>query len=161
MEKENIYQYKVQDITGKTFDFENLKGKKILIVNTASKCGLTPQFSDLEEIHKQYGDESFTVVGFPSNDFAGQEPGSSEEIASFCERNYGVSFPMMEKVTVLGDGMCALYQFLTKKDKNGLADSTVEWNFQKFLIDRNGYLEKVVSPKIAPTDPEIVDWIKE
>ena len=158
--KQNIYQFKVEDLSGNIFDFATLKGKKIMIVNTASKCGLTPQYKDLEAIYKEYKDKGFVIVGFPANNFASQEPGTNEEIASFCQLNYGVTFPMMDKVSVKGDDMCAMYQFLTQKSKNGLQDSNVEWNFQKYLINENGELEKVISPKTLPTDASVINWIK-
>lgn len=160
MQTETIYQFKVSDLTGSEFDFATLKGKKILIVNTASKCGLTPQYEGLEKIYKEYGDQNFVVVGFPANNFAGQEPGSNEEIGAFCQKNYGVTFPMMEKISVKGNDMHELYQFLTQKSRNGLQDSEVQWNFQKYLINENGQLEKVIDPKTSPTDAEIVNWIK-
>lgn len=160
MEKQNIYQFKVKDLEGNEFDFSKLKGKKILVVNTASKCGLTPQYKDLEAIYEQYKDKNFVIVGFPANNFASQEPGSDKEIGEFCQRNYGVSFPMMSKISVKGDDMDKVYQFLTQKSKNGLQDSEVEWNFQKYLINEKGELAKVVSPKTLPTDPEIVNWVK-
>ena len=160
MEKQTIYQFKVEDLSGKTFDFASLKGKKIMIVNTASKCGLTPQYKDLEAIYQQYKDKGFVIVGFPANNFAGQEPGTNEEIAAFCQLNYGVTFPMMDKVSVKGDDMCAVYQFLTQKSKNGLEDSEVGWNFQKYLINEKGELVKVISPRTLVTDPEVINWIK-
>lgn len=160
MEKQNIYQFKVKDLEGNDFDFATLKGKKILVVNTASKCGLTPQYKDLEAIYQKYKSDNFVVVGFPANNFASQEPGTNAEIGEFCQRNYGVSFPMMSKVSVKGSDMDAVYQFLTQKSKNGLQDSEVEWNFQKYLINENGELEKVIAPQVTPTDASIVDWIK-
>ncbi|TRW97184.1 glutathione peroxidase [Flavobacterium gawalongense] len=160
MSKETIYQFKVADLSGNTFDFASLKGKKIMIVNTASKCGLTPQYKDLEALYKEYKDKGFVIVGFPANNFASQEPGTNEEIATFCQLNYGVTFPMMDKVSVKGDDMSEVYQFLTQKSKNGLQDSEVEWNFQKYLINEKGELEKVISPKTLPTDASIVNWIK-
>ncbi|MFQ3174217.1 MAG: glutathione peroxidase [Flavobacterium sp.] len=160
MTKQNIYQFKVEDLSGNTFDFATLKGKKVMIVNTASKCGLTPQYKDLESIYKEYQEKGFVIVGFPANNFASQEPGTNEEIASFCQMNYGVTFPLMDKVSVKGDDMCAVYQFLTQKEKNGLQDSNVEWNFQKYLINKNGELEKVIAPQTLPTDPEVINWIK-
>jgi glutathione peroxidase len=160
MEKENIYQFKVEDLSGKTFDFSTLKGKKVMIVNTASKCGLTPQYKDLEAIYKEYKDKNFVIIGFPANNFASQEPGTNEEIASFCQLNYGVTFPMMDKVSVKGGDMCAVYKFLTQKSKNGLEDSDVAWNFQKYLINENGELEKVIAPQTLPTDASVIDWIK-
>ncbi|MEC4005585.1 glutathione peroxidase [Flavobacterium sp. SUN052] len=159
MNKENIYQFKVKDLSGDEFDFASLKGKKILIVNTASKCGLTPQYKDLEAIYEKYKDKNFVIVGFPANNFASQEPGTDKEIESFCQLNYGVKFPMMSKVSVKGSDMCEVYKFLTSKAKNGLEDSEVEWNFQKYLINEKGELEKVISPQVLPTDASIVDWI--
>lgn len=158
--KETIYQFKVEDLSGNSFDFASLKGKKIMIVNTASKCGLTPQYKDLEAVYKEYKDKGLVIVGFPANNFASQEPGTNEEIATFCQMNYGVTFPMMDKVSVKGDDMAAIYKFLTQKSKNGLQDSTVEWNFQKYLINEKGELEKVISPKTLVTDPEVLNWIK-
>lgn len=155
-----IYDYKVQDINGNTFDFAQLKGKKILIVNTASECGLTPQFEQLESLYKEFGPNDFVIVGFPANNFAGQEPGSDQEIAAFCQSNYGVSFPMMSKISVKGDDMADIYAFLTQEKLNNLQDSQVEWNFQKYLINPDGQLHKVISPRTLPTDKEIKDWIK-
>lgn len=160
MEKNTIYQFKVKDLSGKEFDFAKLKGKKILIVNTASKCGLTPQYKDLEAIYKKYKNDNFVIVGFPANNFGKQEPGTNEEITTFCQMNYGVTFPMMSKVSVKGSDMCEVYQFLTLKSKNGLQDSDVEWNFQKYLINEKGELEKVMAPQTLPTDQAIVGWIK-
>ena len=159
-EKASIYNFKVTDLQGKTFDFASLKGKKIIIVNTASKCGLTPQYKLLESIFQQYKDKNLVIVGFPANNFASQEPGTDSEIESFCRLNYGVSFLMMSKVSVKGADICPVYQFLTQKSKNGVADSDVEWNFQKYLIGTNGHLEKVISPKTLPTDTEVVAWIE-
>jgi glutathione peroxidase len=156
---ETIYQFRVKDLYGKEFDFASLKGKKILVVNTASECGLTPQYKDLEAIYEKYKDKNFVIVGFPANNFGSQEPGSNEEIAKFCEKNYGVTFPMMSKVSVKGKDMTEIYQFLTQKGKNGLQDSEVEWNFQKYLINEEGRLVKVLSPRVLPTDDEIVGWI--
>jgi len=159
-EKQNIYQFKVEDIGGKIFDFNTLAGKKIMVVNTASKCGFTPQYADLQKLYDKYKDKGFVIVGFPSNDFLWQEPGSNQEIANFCQKNYGVTFPMMAKIDVKGRKKHAVYQFLTEKSKNGLEDSKVKWNFQKYLIDREGHLSKVVLTKIKPFDKEIVDWIE-
>jgi glutathione peroxidase len=160
MEKQSIYQFKVTDLSGEEFDFASLKGKKILVVNTASKCGLTPQYEGLQALYDQYQAQGFVVVGFPANNFMSQEPGTSAEIATFCQKNYGVTFPMMGKISVKGDDMAPIYQFLTQRSKNGVEDSEVGWNFQKYLIDENGFVAKVVGPQTSPTDPEIVDWIK-
>jgi len=159
VQSQTIYQFKVTDLYGKEFDFSTLKGKKILVVNTASECGLTPQYKDLEAIYSKYKDKNFIIIGFPANNFGLQEPGSNEQIAKFCQMNYGVTFPMMSKISVKGKDIHEVYQFLTQKDKNGLQDSQVEWNFQKYLINEEGELIKVLSPRVLPTDSEIVDWI--
>jgi glutathione peroxidase len=160
MTKETIYQFKVQDLAGNEFDFATLKGKRIIIVNTASECGLTPQYEQLQAVYNQYKDQNLVIVGFPANNFGSQEPGSNSQIASFCQKNYGVTFPMMAKISVKGNEMHPVYQFLTQKAKNGLEDSNVQWNFQKYLINSNGELEKVVAPSTLPTDAEIINWIE-
>jgi glutathione peroxidase len=158
---ESIYQFKVKDLAGNDFDFSSLKGKKLLIVNTASKCGLTPQYKQLQEVYDLYGGENFEIIGFPANNFGQQEPGTNMEIASFCKENFGVTFPMMSKVSVKGSDMDDLYQFLTQENRNGLKDSEVSWNFQKYLIGADGKLVSVVSPNTLPDDASIVNWIKE
>ena len=160
LKSDNIYQFKVNDLQGNLFDFESLKGKKVLIVNTASKCGLTPQYEGLQKLYETYKDKDFVIIGFPSNDFLWQEPGTSTEISSFCQLNYGVTFPMMEKIAVKGSDQHPIYQYLTNEKLNGLKDSSVKWNFQKYLINKNGKLEKVISPKTEPNDPEIINWIE-
>jgi len=157
---EDIYQFKVKTLTDEDFDFSTLKGKKVMIVNTASKCGLTPQYKDLQSLYDTYKKENFMIVGFPANNFAKQEPGTNAEIAEFCELNYGVNFPMMAKISVKGEDMHPMYQFLTQKSKNGFEDSEVSWNFQKYLIDEKGHLIKVIPPKTLPTDESIINWIK-
>ncbi len=157
---ENIYQYQVTDLYGESFDFSNLKGKKVMVVNTASECGLTPQYEDLQKLYDTYKDKNFVIVGFPANNFGGQEPGSDAQIATFCKENYGVTFPMMSKISVKGGDMHEVYHFLTEKQKNGLQDSEVAWNFQKYLLDEQGELVMVVPPKTLPTDPSIVNWIE-
>ena len=131
-----------------------------MIVNTASKCGYTPQYKDLEQLYETYKDANFVIVGFPANNFAQQEPGTNEEIAEFCELNYGVTFPMMAKISVKGDDMHPVYRFLTERSKNGFKDSEVGWNFQKYLIDENGHVVNVIPSKTLPTDESIVAWIK-
>lgn len=160
MERASIHQFKVQDLEGNDFDFNSLKGKKIMVVNTASKCGLTPQYKDLQAIYDKYKDDNFIIIGFPANDFMSQEPGTNDEIATFCERNYGVSFPMMNKISVKGKEMHPVYQFLTQKAKNGVADSEVEWNFQKYLLNEEGQLDMIISPRTLPTDEKIINWIE-
>ncbi len=157
---QTIYDYKVTDISGNSFDLASLKGKKVMIVNTASKCGLTPQYEQLEELYKKYQGQNFVIVGFPANNFMKQEPGTNEEIESFCQKNYGVTFPMMSKISVKGKDMAPLYQFLTTKELNKLEDNEVKWNFQKYLIDENGKLVKVIAPGTLPTDAEIIQWIE-
>ncbi|MGB1449620.1 MAG: glutathione peroxidase [Flavobacteriaceae bacterium] len=154
-----LHQFTVETLEGDQFDFSSLKGKKIMVVNTASKCGLTPQYKDLQALYEQYGSGDFVIVGFPANNFMKQEPGTNEEIAAFCERNYGVTFPMMAKIDVKGKDIHPVYAFLTQKDKNGVMDSKVTWNFQKYLINEQGVLEKVISPRTSPTDEEVITWI--
>ncbi len=155
-----IYQYTVEDIYGDDFDFNELFGKKVMIVNTASKCGYTPQYEELEKLYQRFKDKNFIIVGFPSNDFGKQEPGTNEEIAQFCKKNYGVTFPMMSKITVVGKNKHSIYRFLTEKSKNNVLDTKVRWNFQKYLIDERGYLIKEFSSNVSPLDKEIVEWIK-
>jgi len=158
--KQSIHQFKVQDLSGKTFDFSTLKGKKILVVNTASKCGYTRQYEQLEAIYKKYKDDNFVIVGFPANNFGSQEPGTNAEIATFCKVNYGVTFPMMSKISVKGSDINEVYQFLTQKAKNGLKDSNVEWNFQKYLLNEKGELEQVYLSGVKPNDEKIINWIE-
>ncbi len=155
----SFYDFKVQTIDNKEFDFTQLKGKKVLIVNTASECGYTPQYAELEELYKKYGGEKFTILGFPSNDFGSQEPGSNAEIQQFCRKNYGVSFPMMAKISIKGEDQHPLYQWLTKQAENGVQDADVKWNFQKFLIDENGKWVRVISYKESPLSEEILEWL--
>jgi len=155
----SFYDFKVKTIDGKDFDFKTLKGKKVLIVNTASKCGFTPQYEGLEKLYKTYGGEKFVILGFPANNFMKQEPGTNEEIANFCKINYGVSFPMMSKISVKGDSIHPLYQWLTQKQFNGVLDSQVKWNFQKYLIDENGKLVTVFYSATKPDDKEIISLI--
>ena len=156
---QNIYDFKVETITGDTLDLATLKGKKVIIVNTASKCGLTPQFEGLEKLHQLHKNKNLVIIGFPSNDFMSQDPGSNEEIAEFCQLNYGVTFPMMAKIVVKGKDQHPLYQYLTQKSLNGKDDYDVQWNFQKFFINENGTIDKVIDPKTSPLDEEIIEWI--
>jgi glutathione peroxidase len=158
--QKSFYDFKVQDIEGKDFNLASLKGKKVLVVNTASKCGLTPQYKQLEEVFEKFGGDKFTIIGFPANNFMKQEPGTNKEISEFCLKNYGVTFKMMSKISVKGDDMHPLYKWLTSKSENGVMDSEVAWNFQKYLIDENGNLVDMVSPKVKPDDEKILSWIK-
>ena len=155
----SIHNFNVQDIYGNKFDFKSLKGKKVMVVNTASKCGLTYQYENLENLYSQYKNNNFVIIGFPANNFLWQEPGSDEKIASFCKENYGVSFPMMSKISVKGSSIHPIYKFLTNKSENGVLDSSVSWNFQKYLIDENGFIVRVISPRMKPDDQSIIDWI--
>ena len=157
--QQTFHDFRVENIEGEVFDLASLKGKKILVVNTASKCGLTPQYELLQKVYESYGGSNFTIIGFPANNFMNQEPGTNDEIAVFCEKNYGVSFPMMAKISVKGDDMHPVYQWLTQKSKNGVLDSKVQWNFQKYLIDENGKLVDMIPPKTKPDDEKIISWI--
>lgn len=154
----SIYDYKVETIDGEEFSLASLKGKKIMIVNVASACGLTPQYEQLQSIYEMYQSKGFIILAFPSNDFSEQETGSDSEIKSFCTLNFGVSFPIMSKIIIKES---PLYKWLTTKELNNKADYEVSWNFQKFLINRDGSLFKPISPKTRPDDPEIVTWINE
>lgn len=155
----NFYSFNVKTIDGEEISLEQFKGKKVLVVNVASKCGLTPQYEDLQKLYEEYGGDDFTIVGFPANNFLSQEPGTNEEIKEFCSVNYGVTFPMMAKISVKGKDIHPLYEWLTKKESNGLFDAKVTWNFQKFMIDENGNLVDYASPKTKPFDEKIISWI--
>lgn len=159
--QKSIYDYKVKTIDGKEFDFSTLKGKKLLIVNTASLCGFTPQYEKLEKLYTLYGGKNFVIIGFPANNFKEQEPGTNSEIKQFCITRYGVTFPMMAKISVKGDDIAPIYKWLTSKDLNGKLDSDVKWNFQKYLIDSKGNLIDVIDPKEDPLSEKIVKWINE
>ncbi len=153
-----FYDFKVETLEGKEFDFSSLKGKKVIIVNTASKCGFTPQYQDLEALYEQYSDK-LVIIGFPANNFANQEPGTASEIRQFCTENYHVTFPMMEKISVKGADMHPLYKWLTSKSENGVMDSEVKWNFQKYLIDENGRLVDVIYSREKPGSAKVIAWL--
>ena len=155
----NVYQFKVPSIDGATIDFSKFKGKKILIVNTASKCGYTPQYVELEKLHKAYGSK-LVIIGFPANNFGGQEPGSNAEINDFCKKNYGVSFIMAEKVSVKGEDIHPLFKWLTSKSDNGVTDAEIKWNFTKFLLDEKGKLLAVYPSKVSPMSEEITNQLQ-
>lgn len=151
----SIYDFKVAGLEGGEIDFSKYKGKKILIVNTASKCGYTPQYEELEQLYKKHGNK-LVVIGFPANNFGAQEPGTAEEIGEFCKRNYGVTFPMGTKVSVTGEDIHPIFKYLTEEAKAlGTQDPVVKWNFTKFLIDENGKLIKVFPSKVKPMSEEI------
>lgn len=155
----SFHDFTVTTIEGDTFPLARLKGKKVLVVNTASRCGYTPQYAKLEELYMKFGGESFTVIGFPANNFNNQEPGTNEEIMEFCRLNFGVTFPMMEKISVRGSDIAPLYKWLTEKDLNGEMDAPVKWNFQKFMINEDGTLEGVIPPGDSPLSEKITRWI--
>ena len=145
----SVHDFEAQQIDGQTVPLSRYKGKVLLIVNTASECGFTPQFAGLEALHEQYGGQGLVVLGFPCNQFGGQDPGSNEEIATFCTRNYGVRFPMMAKIDVNGPGAHPLYQWLTSEAKGFLGSGVIKWNFTKFLVGKDGQVIK----RYAPQDP--------
>ena len=155
----SIFEHPVNTLAGEPSSLAPFEGSPILIVNVASRCGLTPQYSGLEELQQRYGDRGFNVVGFPCNQFGAQEPGSAEEIATFCSTNYGVTFPMMEKVEVNGAGRHDIYKELTQlKDATG-HDGDIRWNFEKFLVATDGSIRRF-SPVVAPDDPAIITAIE-
>lgn len=155
----NFYSFTVETIDGEEISLEKFKGKKVLVVNVASKCGFTKQYADLQKLYEEYGGDDFTIIGFPANNFLKQEPGTNEDIKEFCTLNYGVTFPMMAKISVKGKNIHPLYKWLTIKDNNGEMDAKVSWNFQKFMIDENGMLVGMASPKTKPFDEKITSWI--
>ena len=157
---QSVYDFKVEGIDGTPINLADYKGKKIMIVNTASKCGNTPQYDDLEKLYAQH-DDKLVIIGFPVNNFGSQEPGSNEEIAAFCDKNYAITFPMMAKISVKGPDMHPLYKFLTQRTLNGYADNEVKWNFQKYLVNENGKLEKIIDEGTSPADPEVISWIED
>jgi len=165
-DKSTFYQFleanpnaKVKSIDGTEFDYRQLKGKKVLIVNTASECGYTPQYEELEKLYQAYKDK-LIIIGFPANNFGGQEPGTNEEIKEFCKSKYSVTFPMFEKISVAGDDMAPIYKWLTSKDLNGWNDQQPKWNFNKYLLDEEGNLVKYYSSAVKPMSDEIVSMVK-
>ncbi|MFP4557414.1 MAG: glutathione peroxidase [Bacteroidales bacterium] len=158
-QNKTLHDFTVETIKGETISLSQFKGKKVMVVNTASKCGLTPQYEQLEKVYRDYGGKNFVIIGFPANNFLNQEPGSNADIQEFCKENYGVTFPMMAKISVKGDDIHPLYNWLTAKEQNGVLDAKITWNFQKFLIDEQGKVVKSMSPRTKPDDSEIVGWI--
>lgn len=156
---QSIHSFTVKSIDGKDIKMSSFKGKKILIVNTASKCGYTPQYESLEKVYEQYKDK-LVIIGFPCNQFGGQEPGSNEEIVEFCKKNYGVTFPLADKVDVKGTNTAAIYQWLTQKSKNGVLDASISWNFNKFLLDENGKMIAYYPSNIKPDSEAILSNLK-
>jgi glutathione peroxidase len=155
----SIYEFKVEGLSGDTIDFTQFKGKKILIVNTASKCGFTPQYAELEKLYETYKDQ-LIIIGFPANNFLFQEPKGNKDIAEFCQKNYGVTFPMAAKISVKGKDMAPIYQWLTNKRYNQYDNSSVKWNFQKYLLDEDGKLIAIFAPKVKPLSEEVIKAIE-
>ena len=156
---QSIHSFKVAGIDGKQINLAAYKGKKILIVNTASKCGYTPQYESLQKVYDQYKDK-LVIIGFPCNQFGGQEPGTNAEIVEFCEKNYGVTFPLADKVDVKGTDQSSIYQWLTQKTKNGVLDATIGWNFNKFLLDENGKMLAYFPSNVKPDSDAILNYLK-
>lgn len=156
----SFYDFKVAGLDGKKIDFAKFKGKKVLVVNTASECGYTPQYAELQKLYDQYRNK-LVIVGFPANNFGGQEPGSNEDISAFCKKNYGVTFPMAAKVSVVGDDAAPLFKYLTGEAKKlGTPDPVIKWNFTKFLVDEKGKLVAVFPSKITPMSTELTKYLK-
>jgi len=154
-----IHSFKVKSIEGKTIDFSKFKGRKILVVNTASKCGYTPQYEALQKVYDQYKDK-LVIVGFPANNFGAQEPGADSEIQEFCKARFGVTFPLASKISVKGDDTAPIYKWLTSKAENGVLDATITWNFNKFLLDENGKMIAYFPSKVTPDSEEILKYLK-
>ena len=158
--QKTFHDYSVKDIQGQTIKLSSLKGKKVLVVNVASKCGLTPQYKELQVLYKKYGGARFEIVAFPANNFGKQEPGTNSEIRNFCSQTYGVTFSMMSKISVKGEDQAPVYKWLTQKALNGKQDSQVQWNFQKYLIDEEGQWVAVLPPRTSPMSLQIIDWLE-
>ncbi|NQU51536.1 MAG: glutathione peroxidase [Bacteroidetes bacterium] len=156
-----LHQFTATTIDSKVFDFESLKGKKVLIVNTASECALTPQFKKLQELYEEFGGDNFEIIGFPCNDFGEQEPADNVEIAEFCTTKYGVTFQMMEKISIKGENPHPIYKWLTSSNENGTLDAKVTWNFQKFMIDENGEVVDFIPPIKSAKSDRIINWLNE
>jgi len=159
-QNKTLYDFKATTLDGQPFDLSSLKGKKVLVVNTASKCGFTYQYKALQKLYDDYKDRNFVIIGFPANNFGQQEPGTNTEIKEFCTKNFGVTFPMMSKISVKGDDIDPLYKWLTLKSQNGVVDAEVKWNFQKFMIDEKGKLVDVAFSKEEPNSVKITSWIE-
>ncbi|MBX2972365.1 MAG: glutathione peroxidase [Flavobacteriales bacterium] len=157
----SFFDLSATDINGQPVQMEQYRGKHIMVVNTASKCGFTPQYAQLQELYDAYKDKGLVIIGFPSNEFAGQEPGTEQEIAAFCQKNYGVTFSMMAKVSTKGKKQHAVYRWLADKSQNGVMDTEVKWNFHKYLIDPDGVLRMSMESAISPLDERVVAWIEE
>lgn len=159
--QKTLHDFSAHTITGELFDFSTLKGKKVLIVNTATECSLTPQLRKMQGLYEEYGGDDFEIIAFPCNDFGSQEPGTNEQIQEFCINKYNVSFTLMEKISIKGDNMHPIYKWLTSSEENGNLDAKVIWNFQKFLIDEEGQVIESLSPITGVQNRRILDWLQE
>jgi len=160
VKEKGMYEFTMKDIDGNDVSLEKYKGDVVMLVNVASRCGLTPQYEGLQEIYEKYKDRGFTVLGFPANNFMGQEPGTEAEIKEFCSLTYNVGFPMFSKISVKGSDQHPLYGFLTHPETNPGFDGDITWNFEKFLADRDGKIIARFSPRTVPTDPEVVEKLE-
>ncbi len=158
---QSFYSLTATTIEGKEFSFEQLRGKKVMIVNTASRCSLSPQFRALQKLYHRFSKRDFFILAFPANDFANREPGDNEAIRSAIDKRFGISFPMMEKTSVKGDSIHPVYQWLTQKELNGLRDSEIKWNFQKYLVDEKGNISDVLEPMKKPDGKDVIRWIRQ
>jgi glutathione peroxidase len=159
--QKTLHDFTARTTTGEIFDFSTLKGKKVLIVNTATECSLTPQFRKMQELYEEYGGDDFEIVAFPCNDFGSQEPGTNEQINEFCTKKYNVSFTLMEKISIKGDDMHPIFKWLTSSEENGTLDAKVIWNFQKFLVDENGQVVESLSPITGVQNRRVIEWLQE
>jgi glutathione peroxidase len=159
--QKTLHDFSARTITGELLDFSTLKGKKVLIVNTATECSLTPQFKKMQELYEEYGGDDFEIIAFPCNDFGSQEPGTNQQIYEFCTQKYNVSFTLMEKISIKGDDMHPIYQWLTSSEENGTLDAKVIWNFQKFLVDGEGQVVESLSPITGVQNRRIIEWLQE
>lgn len=156
----SFFDLSATDISGALVKMDQFRDKKVMVVNTASECGYTPQYAQLQDLYTNYKDKGFVIIGFPSNDFGGQEPGSEKEIAAFCQKNFGVTFPLMSKVSTKGKDQHAVYHWLANKSQNAVMDTEVKWNFHKYLIDEKGHLVMSLESGIEPSDVRITNWIE-
>lgn len=156
-----LYDFKAKTIEGEEYDFSGLKGRKVMIVNIATECSLAPQLNKLQELYEEYGGDDFEIIAFPSDDFGKQEPGTNSEILEKCESKYNITFQLMEKISIKRDSIHPVYNWLTKSSENGVLDAKVTWNYQKFLIDKNGQVVESIAPIVGPKNNRILEWLKE
>ena len=156
-----LYDFKAKTINGEEYDFSGLKGRKVMIVNIATECSLAPQLNKLQELYEEFGGDDFEIIAFPCNDFSKQEPGTNAEVLEKCEAKYNISFQLMEKIKIKGDSIHPVYKWLTQSSENGVLDSKVTWNYQKFLIDKNGQVVESIAPIVGPKNSRIIEWLKE